>query len=148
MDPRLTLLTVAVDDLDAERRFYLDGLGWTPTLDLPGEVLFVQVGHGLLLAFWGAADLAADMGVDPASVVPGAGFALAHNVGSEEEVRAVVDRAVAAGATVVKEPQRAVFGGLQAYLTDPAGIVWEIAYNPGLQVLGDGSVRFGSDEQG
>jgi catechol 2,3-dioxygenase-like lactoylglutathione lyase family enzyme len=148
VDPRLSLLTLAVDDLDAERRFYLDGLGWTPALDVPGEVLFVQVGHGLLLALFGAADLAADMGVDPASVVPGAGFTLAHNVGSEDEVRAVVDRAVAAGATVVKEPQPAVFGGLQAYLADPAGVVWEIAYNPGLRFLDDGSVRFGSDEQG
>jgi uncharacterized glyoxalase superfamily protein PhnB len=81
-------------------------------------------------------------------VVPGAGFTLAHNVGSEDEVRAVVDRAVAAGATVVKEPQPADFGGLQAYLADPAGVVWEIAYNPGLRFLDDGSVRFGSDEQG
>ncbi len=148
MEPRLSLLTVAVDDLDAERRFYVDGLGWTPALDVPGEVLFVQVGHGVLLALFGAADLAADMGVDPASVVPGAGFTLAHNVGSAAEVRAVVDRAVAAGATVVKEPQRAAFGGFHAYLTDPAGVRWEVAHNPGLRVLDDGTVEIGAVQQG
>src|SRR4051794_7970496 len=80
MQPRLDLLTVAVPDLDAARRFYVDGLGWEPTLDVPGEVVFLQLGHGLLVGLFGAADLAADMGQDPASVVPGAGFALAHNV--------------------------------------------------------------------
>jgi catechol 2,3-dioxygenase-like lactoylglutathione lyase family enzyme len=143
VQPRLDLLTVAVDDLDAARRFYVDGLGWTPALDVPGEVLFVQVAHGLLLALFGSADLAADMGVDPASVVAGAGFTLAHDVGSPEEVRAVVDEAVAAGAVVVKEPQRAAFGGFHAYLTDPVGIRWEIAHNPGLRVLPDGTVEIG-----
>jgi uncharacterized glyoxalase superfamily protein PhnB len=87
------------------------------------------------------------MGVDPASVVAGAGFTLAHNVGSPEEVRAVVDEAVAAGAVVVKEPQRAAFGGFHAYLTDPVGIRWEIAHNPGLRVLPDGTVEIGVVEQ-
>jgi uncharacterized protein len=141
MQPRLDLLTVAVDDLAAERRFYLDGLGWQASLDVPGEVLFLQLGHGLLVGLFGARDLAEDMGTDPASVVVGAGFTLAHNVGSPEEVREVLARAQAAGATVVKPAQDAAFGGYHAYFADPDGIRWEVAWNPGLRVLDDGTVR-------
>ncbi|SEO85012.1 VOC family protein [Trujillonella endophytica] len=143
MDARLDLLTVAVPDLDAARRFYVDGLGWTPALDVPGEVLFVQVNAGLLLALFGAADLAADMGVPADAVVPGGGFTLAHNVGSPEQVRQVVADAVAAGARVLKEPQPAAFGGFHAYVADPAGIRWEVAHNPGLRVDADGTVHIG-----
>ncbi|WP_409332490.1 VOC family protein [Trujillonella humicola] len=143
MQPRLDLLTVAVPDLDAARRFYVDGLGWTPALDVPGEVLFVQVNAGLLLALFGAADLAADMGVPAGDVVVGGGFTLAHNVGSPEEVRQVVADAEAAGARVVKPPQQAAFGGFHAYLTDPGGVRWEIAHNPGLRVDADGTVHIG-----
>lgn len=144
MEPRLDLLTLAVADLDAARRFYVEGLGWSPALDVPGEIVFLQVGHGLLVGLFGAADLAADMGLDPSAVVPGAGFTLAHNVGSPEEVRAVVARAERAGAVVVKPPQSAAFGGYHAYLEDPVGIRWEVAHNPGWRVLEDGTVRIGA----
>jgi catechol 2,3-dioxygenase-like lactoylglutathione lyase family enzyme len=147
MRPRLDLITVAVPDLDGARRFYVDGLGWEPVLDVPGEVVFLQLNHGLLVGLFGAADLAADMGgADPSSVVPGAGFALAQIVGSPEEVREVLARAEAAGATVVKPAQRAAFGGYHCYFADPAGVRWEIAYNPGFEVLPDGRVRIGPIE--
>lgn len=143
MEQRLDLLTVAVPDLDEARRFYVDGLGWTPALDVPGEVIFLQVNAGLLLALFGAADLAADMGVPAEAVVPGGGFTLAHNVDSPDAVRAVVADAEAAGARVVKPPQQAAFGGFHAYVTDPAGIRWEVAHNPGLRVDPDGTVSIG-----
>ena len=143
MQPRLDLLTVAVPDLDVARRFYVDGLGWTPALDVPGEVVFLQVNHGLLLGLFGAADLAADMGVAPDQVVPGGGFTLAHNVASPEAVRRDLDDAAAAGARVLKPPQQAAFGGFHGYVVDPAGIRWEIAYNPGLRVAGDGTGHIG-----
>jgi uncharacterized protein len=146
MDARLDLLTVAVPDLDDARRFYVDGLGWTPALDVPGEVLFIQVNAGLLLALFGAADLAADMGVPAEDVVPGGGFTLAHNVDSPDQVRRVVADAVAAGARVVKEPQQAAFGGFHAYVTDPSGVRWEVAHNPGLRVDPDGTVHIGAIE--
>ena len=146
MEPRLDLLTVAVPDLEVARRFYVDGLGWTPALDVPGEVVFIQVNAGLLLALFGAADLAADMGVPAEDVVPGGGFTLAHNVGSPDEVRRVVAAAEAAGARVVKPPQEAAFGGFHGYVTDPAGIRWEVAHNPGWRVEPDGTVRIGAVE--
>ena len=144
MEPRLDLITLAVGDLDAARQYYLDGLGWEAALDVPGEVLFVQLNRGLLAGFFGSADLAADIGIDPAAVLPGAGFALAHNVGSPAEVRAAVERAAAAGATVVKPPQDAAFGGYHAYVVDPVGIRWEFAWNPAWRVLPDGRVEIGA----
>ena len=147
MDARLDLLTLAVADLDTARRFYCDGLGWTPTLDVLGEVLFVQVNHGMLVAFFGADDLAADMGDPGGPVQPGLGFALAQNVGSAEEVRAVMERAERAGARVVKPPQRAAFGGFHGYFEDPCGLRWEVAWNSGLRVLPDGTVRLGPVEE-
>jgi catechol 2,3-dioxygenase-like lactoylglutathione lyase family enzyme len=143
MQPRLDLLTLAVDDLDAARRFYLDGLGWPAALDVPGEVLFLQLNHGLLVGLFGSRDLADDMEADRASVLPGAGFTLAHIVGSPADVRDVVARAQQAGATVVKPPQDAAFGGYHAYFADPVGLRWEVAWNPGWRVLPDGTVQIG-----
>jgi catechol 2,3-dioxygenase-like lactoylglutathione lyase family enzyme len=143
MDPRLDLLTVAVPDLDIARRFYCEGLGWPSALDVPDEILFIQVNSGLLLGFYGAEALAADMGVDVSTVVPGAGFTLAHNVGSAGTVRSVMERAEAAGATVVKAPQNAAFGGYHGYFADPVGIRWEVAYNPGWHVDAYGKVSIG-----
>jgi len=143
MEPRLDLVTLAVPDLDAARAFYVDGLGWSPALDVPGEIVFIQVNHGLLVGLFGAEDLAADMGVSAAEVTPGAGFTLAQTVDSPAAVDAVVEQARAAGARVLKEPQRADFGGYHAYFADPAGIRWEVAHNPGLRVAPDGHVTIG-----
>lgn len=145
MDPRLTLVTLGVSDLNAARRFYLDGLGWTAVLDVPGEVLFVQVAPGVLLSFFGAEALAEDAGTPPeyAPVAP-QGVTLAHNVGSPAEVDAAVARAVAAGAGVLKPPQQAAWGGYHGYVVDPCGVCWEIAHNPGLVVAADGSVTLGA----
>lgn len=142
MEPRVSLITLGVPDLAAARRFYVDGLGWTPTLEVPGEVVFVQVGHGVLLALFGSEDLARD--VDPRSTGPApapAGITLAHNVGSPQEVDAVVATALAAGARLVTPPAPAGWGGYHAYVADPAGTLWEIAFNPTWSVGPDGRVQ-------
>jgi uncharacterized protein len=140
MQQRLHLVTLGVPDLERARRFYVEGLGWEPTFEVPGEVTFIQVAHGVLLALWGRAALEADMG---AQAGEGSAMALAHNVGSEEEVAAVLDRARAAGARILKEAQPAFFGGVQGYFEDPSGFRWEVAHNPGLVVEPDGTVRIG-----
>jgi catechol 2,3-dioxygenase-like lactoylglutathione lyase family enzyme len=142
VDPHLTLVTLGVRDVAASRRFYVEGLGWRPTLDLP-EVVFVQVGHGLLLALFAADALEADVG---SGAAPGdaatAPVTLAHNVGSEQEVDTAMARAAAAGARVLKPARRAEWGGYHGYVADPDGFRWEIAHNPGLVVDADGAVRF------
>jgi hypothetical protein len=142
MEQRLTLVTLGVTDLDAARRFYLDGLGWTALLDA-GEAVFVQVGHGLVLSLYGRADLARDAGT-AAGPVPPPPLALAHNVGSEEEVRRAVDDWRAAGGELISAPAAAPWGGYVAHVADPDGFRWEIAHNPGLTVDDDGTVRMGA----
>lgn len=141
MEPRLSLVTLGVTDLDAARRFYVEGLGWRPVLDA-GEAVFIQVGHGVLLSLYGRRDLAreARTAAGPTEPPP---ISLAHNVGSEDEVHRVVETVRAAGGEVVAEPSRASWGGVTAYVADPDGFRWEIAHNPGLVVGPDGTVRMG-----
>ena len=146
MQQHLDFITLGVADLDASRRFYVDGLGWEPTWDLE-EVVFIQVAPGVLLALWPAAELDADIGTGavsaPASRAP---FSLAHNVQSEAEVDEAIARVVAAGGQVLKPAQRATFGGYHGYVADPDGFRWEIAHNPGWWVEPDGRVHIGPIE--
>lgn len=130
MDPRISVVTLAVRDLAASRRFYLDGLGWAAVVDVPGEVVMVQVGEHVVLSLWGEAAFVAEVG----PVVRGEGvppLTLAHNVATTEEVDAVLAAARAAGASPVSEGQQREWGGYTGYFADPDGFRWEVAYNPG-----------------
>ena len=62
MDQRISFVTLAVADLAASRRFYLDGLGWRADLDVPGEVLMIRVGEGLVLSLWAREAFEAEVG--------------------------------------------------------------------------------------
>jgi hypothetical protein len=141
VDQTAGFVTLATADLDAARDFYVGGLGWTPTLDVPGEILFFQVGHGLMLGLFEAAHFSADIGEPGAPAVPIQGVTLSQNVDSPADVDAVVSAAESAGATVVKAPQYASFGGYHGHFRDPNGVIWEIAHNPGWSVEPDGRVR-------
>jgi hypothetical protein len=143
MEPRVNFITLATNDLAAARRFYVEGLGWRPTFEVPDEVAFIQVGPGLLLALWKADELDADIGDGSRSSSGPSPFSLAHNVSSDDEVIAVIDRAREAGARVLKEPVLAFFGGFHAYFADPSGFRWEVAHNPGWSVAADGTVAIG-----
>jgi catechol 2,3-dioxygenase-like lactoylglutathione lyase family enzyme len=142
MEQRIDIVTLGVADVEVARKFYVDGLGWGIALEVPGDIVFIQVNHGLLLAFYGEHDLEAD--VKPhAPEQPGdhpAPMSLAQVVASEDEVIAVCERAREAGADILKEPQAADFGGFHCYFADPNGFRWEIATNPGWQVALDGRV--------
>jgi catechol 2,3-dioxygenase-like lactoylglutathione lyase family enzyme len=111
----------------------------------PARGVFLQVGPGLLLSLFAATELASDAEVPPA--VPGltTSMALACLVDSVDEVAVVLATAEAAGATVVKPAQHAFWGGHHGYFADPSGFLWEVAYNPGLTVDPDGTVRFRAD---
>ena len=135
MKGRVDIITLRVEDLEAATAYYTEGLGWEPVLVVPDEVTFIQMGHGQLLALFVASDFDADVGPE----IP-AQCHLAHNVSSEAEVRAVVATMVAAGATIIKEPQRAAWGGYSGLVLDVAGCCWDIAHNPGWSVAEDGTV--------
>ena len=145
MKQSIRVVTLAVEDLNRSRAFYSEGLGWTPLIDLD-EIVFYQVGLGLVLAIWPLKDLSDDVGV---ALTPGSAFSLGHNVDSRDEVDAVIERARVAGATILKEPQNApLFGGHQAYFADPDRHLWDIVFNPGLSVASDGTVIFNSPDEG
>ncbi len=144
MDQRLQLITLGVRDVAASKRFYVDGLGWSPLLELD-DVLFFQVGPALVLSLFGADSLATDAGLpDPAAsaaALPGR-ITLGRNFPTEDEVDAAIAKAGAAGGTILKAPVKAFWGGYHGFVADPDGFAWEIAYNPGLVFAADGTVRF------
>lgn len=136
MKSRLTVLTLAVDDLDRALRFYRDGLGFaTPgifgTEFAHGAVVFIDLQPGLKLALWPRRSLAHDTGL-PLQPPSATELSLGHNVRSREEVDAVMAQAAAAGAVVVKPAQDTFWGGYGGYFQDPDGHLWEVVWNPHL----------------
>ena len=130
MDQRLSFVTLAVQDLQASRRFYVDGLGWEAALDVGGEVLMFQVADKVVLSLWDAAAFEHEIGAPPSlgGVPP---VTLAHNCATTEGVDRVLVAARNAGADPVFDAQARDWGGYSGYFADPDGFRWEIAYNPG-----------------
>ncbi|MCW2842912.1 MAG: Glyoxalase/bleomycin resistance protein/dioxygenase [Nocardioides sp.] len=130
MDQRISFVTLAVRDLDATRAFYVDGLGWEPALDVPGEVLMIKAGEHLVLSLWVEREFEVEVGPirRGEGVVP---ITLSHNVRTNDEVDAILATARAAGADPVTEPVEREWGGYTGYFGDPDGFRWEIATNPG-----------------
>ncbi|MCW2522923.1 MAG: glyoxalase [Frankiales bacterium] len=136
MRQNVQIITVAAKDLAVSRAFYSDGLGWTPTLDLE-EIVFYQVGPGLLFALFPLLDFAADVG---AAITNESGFSLGYVVATPADVDVDLERARAAGAKILKDAQDSSFGGYHGYFADPDGHRWEIAWHPGFSVAEDGTV--------
>jgi uncharacterized protein len=129
MDQRISFVTLAVADLDRTRAFYVDGLGWTPELFVPDEVLMIRAGDKLVLSLWAEAGFEAEVGAirRGAGLVP---ITLAHNVATEAEVDEILALAASLGAEASRG-QRRDWGGYTGYFADPDGFRWEIAVNPG-----------------
>lgn len=140
MNPHITLLTLAVDDLERAVAFYRDGLGFATkgiigTEFEHGAVAFFALQGGLKLALWPRKSLAADSGLAlrPASALE---LSIGHNVSSRAEVDAAMLQAERAGAQIVKRAQPTFYGGYAGYFQDPDGHLWEVAFNPGFAALG------------
>lgn len=134
MKPRISLITLGVDDLEQAVRFYRDGLG-LPTAGIVGTefeygaVAFFDLQSGLKLALWPRSSLAHDTSLPKHAASP-AGFSLAHNVSSKAEVDTVIKQAEIAGAVIVKPAQDTFWGGYAGYFQDPDQHLWEIVWNP------------------
>jgi predicted lactoylglutathione lyase len=59
-----------------------------------------------------------------------AGGVVAQNVASEAAVDAVMAKARASGARILKPASKTFWGGYNGYFADPDGHVWEVAFNP------------------
>ncbi len=134
MKPRLTVLTIGVDDLERSLNFYREGLGFATEGIIGkqfdhGAVAFFDLQPGLKLAIWPRTSLAHDTGL-PMGQPSATEFSLGHNVASSDEVDAVMGQAQRAGAHIVKPAQDTFWGGYAGYFQDPDGHLWEVVWNP------------------
>lgn len=134
MKPRISVITLGVDDLARALRFYRDGLGLATegiigTEFEHGAVVFIDLQPGLKLALWPRRSLAHDTGL-PLGHSSSIELSLGHNVASQAEVDAVMAQAQAAGAVIVKPAQVTFWGGYAGYFKDPDGHLWEVVFNP------------------
>ncbi len=136
MQPRISMITLGVADVPRAIAFYEKGLGF-PRLDFESDSVAFFTLNGTWLGLYGREALAED-----AQVAPGGsgfnGFSLAHNVSSESEVDSVMEQAIAAGAEMVKTPQKVFWGGYSGYFKDLDGHLWEVAHNPFMWVGPEG----------
>lgn len=136
MKPRVTVITLAVDDLERAVQFYQGGLGFSTEGIIGqefehGAVAFFDLVGGLKLALWPRSSLVYDTGLALTSPCPTM-FTLGHNVSSRDEVNAVMAQAQRAGATIVKAAQNTFWGGYSGYFQDLDGHLWEVVWNPQL----------------
>ena len=136
MKPSIALITLGVSDYARSKAFY-EALGWVAVLDIEDTAFFQA--NGVVLVLWGRDKLAADLGVVDEGADWG-GIALAHNVGSNEEVDNVIEQARRNGAEIVREPAETFYGGYAGGFRDLDRHVWEIAHNPTFGLSEDGSV--------
>jgi catechol 2,3-dioxygenase-like lactoylglutathione lyase family enzyme len=144
MQQQLHVVTLAVADLERAFTFYHDGLGWESPgiigtefvgdeLNPGGAAAMFQLPGGLILSLYGRADLAKDAGI--AVGPPSSGeFSLGHLVRNREDVDALLAEAVAAGGEALGAPHDRPWGIYSAYFRDPDGHLWEIVWNPGVDI--------------
>ncbi len=134
MEPRITVLTIGVEDLEVSLRFYRDGLGFATDGIVGkefayGAVVFIDLQPGLRLALWPRKSIAHDTGLAASPASP-TEMTLGHNVSSKAKVDGIMAKAAASGATIVKPAHDTFWGGYSGYFQDPDGHLWEIVWNP------------------
>ena len=134
MKPRISVLTLGVDDLERSLKFYQEGLGLS-TQGIVGQefehgaVAFFDLQSGLKLAIWNRKDIAYDTNLKQTPISP-TEFTIGHNVESKEEVDKVMENAEKAGAVITVHPHDTFWGGYSGYFQDPDGHLWEVVWNP------------------
>ncbi len=134
MKPRISVLTLGVDNLQRSLKFYQKGLG-LPTEGIVGqefehgEVAFFDLQSGLKLAIWRREDIAHDtkLQVTPTSPTE---FTIGHNVISKDEVDLILNQVEKAGAVITVPAHDTFWGGYSGYFQDPDGHLWEVVWNP------------------
>lgn len=135
---RLSIVTLAVSDLDASAEFY-ERLGWVRASASTSEIVWFAT-SGSVLGLYPRRLLAEDAAVPAEPVAPFGGVTLAINVEDEPAVDAALAEAVRAGATLLRPAERVDWGGYRGYFADPDGHPWEVAHNPFVPIRPDGSI--------
>ena len=136
MQPRLSFITLGVQDLDKSKAFYNDVLGWMPMVDANGIVMYKL--NGMILSLYSQHELMED--AQATDDGKGSRFTLAQCLNSTEEVDAVFAHLKKHKVTIKKEPAKVFWGGYSGYFADPDGHLWEIAHNPFLHMDKAGNV--------
>ena len=134
MKPRITVITIGVNDLEKSLQFYCEGLGfWSEGIIGKefeyGAVAFIQLQEGLSLALWPRESISHDTGLSIGSA-SSTEMTLGHNVSSKSEVDEVMALAKNAGANITKPAHDTFWGGYSGYFQDPDGHLWEVVWNP------------------
>ena len=144
MEPRVSIITLGVQDVARARVFY-EMLGFEASSSSRESVTFFDAG-GVVLGLYGRGPLAEDATVDDSP--PGfSGVALAYNARSEVDVDAVLAEAVSAGAKLIKPAGKVFWGGYSGYFADPDGHLWEVAFNPYFRLSDDGCIQLDMGEE-
>ena len=139
MQQRLTIITLGVSDLNVSTEFYEHKFGWKKSHDSNENITFFKL-NGILLALFDQNELAEDATVsDEGQCFKG--VTLAYNTRSEDEVDQLIEDLRTKGVQIVKEPQKVAWGGYSSYIADPDGHLWEIAFNPYLDLEKDGNIK-------
>jgi uncharacterized protein len=139
MEPRISIITLGVSDLERSLRFYRDGLGLPTSRTADQGIIFFQT-RGVCLALYPYGELAKD--VAPEFFVAKSkftGVTLAHNVRRKEDVDRLLEQAARAGATIEKPAGNTAWGGYSGYFSDPDGYLWEVAWGA-FEFRDDGSL--------
>lgn len=140
MEPRISIVTLGVRDLQKSYEFYKEGLGLPTTRNPEGGIIFFKTG-GTCLALYPIEKLAEDVGdrfkMERAKF---SGVTIAHNVQTEQEVDQILNQAEKAGAKIEKPAQKTFWGGYSGYFSDPDGHLWEIAHGA-FEFNEDGSLK-------
>jgi len=136
--PRLTVVTLGVQDVGASTHFY-EALGFVRRFRATGdEISFLDAG-GTVIALWSWNKLAADAGLAAESQPPAfRGTTLAWNCATPAEVDLAFAKAIAAGGTPLRQPEKTDYGGYRGYFSDPDGHAWEVVQAPGFSFGDDG----------
>lgn len=132
MEQRLTIVGLGVDDLVVSTKFYEEHFGWKKLNSSNENITFFQL-NGILLSLYPREKLAEDATVDHHGS-GFKGFSLAFNTRTKEEVDEIISKLEAKGVKIVKYPEKVFWGGYSSYIADPDGNLWEIAFNPYLQM--------------
>lgn len=139
MEPRISIITLGVKDLERSLRFYRDGQGLPTTRKADQGIIFFQT-SGACLALYPYRELAKDVSeeflVERSKFT---GITLAHNVRRKEDVDTVLKRAEQAGAKIEKAAGGTEWGGYSGYFSDPDGYLWEVAWGA-FEMRDDGSL--------